>query len=111
MTAEGHQYDDDDELYELYGPDIEIHRVVQFWESIRTNNISSQDRRNVKRYEDERCHRNAVITSKIIHLGVCIAMAWARDEPFRPSKKIRHLDNEQYFDNVMCRGASEAPPL
>ena len=48
LTAEGHQYDDDDELYELYGPDIEIHRVVQLWESIRTNNISSQDRRNVK---------------------------------------------------------------
>ena len=49
-----------------------------FWKSIRTNNISDVDRDNVQRYEDEQRHRNAVITSKIIKLGLCIAKAWAR---------------------------------
>ena len=40
-----------------------------FWESIRTNNIAAEDAENVKRYEDELRHRNAIITSKIVNLG------------------------------------------
>ena len=53
-----------------------------FWESIRTNSISEKDRDNVKRYEDAQREaqrqRNAVITTQIIKLGLCIAKAWAR---------------------------------
>ena len=56
-----------------------------FWESIRTNNISEVDRDDVQRYEDEQRaaqrHRNAVITTKIVKLGLCIAKAWARSRP------------------------------
>ena len=54
-----------------------------FWESIQTNNISEADRDDVKRYEDAQRvaqrHRNAVITTKIVKLGLCIAQAWARN--------------------------------
>ena len=61
---------------------VEFNRQA-FWESIRTNNISEADRDNVKRYEDAQRavqrQRNAVITTKIIKLGVCIAKAWARN--------------------------------
>ena len=49
--------------------------------SIRTNNISAEDTENVKRYEDELRHRNAIITSKIMLLGICIAKAWKRTQP------------------------------
>lgn len=54
-----------------------------FWESIRTNNISEEDRERVTIYENERRaaqrHRNVVIASEIIKLGVCVAKAWARN--------------------------------
>ena len=54
----------------------------EFWESIRINSISETDRDNVKRYEDAQREaqrqRNAVITTQIIKLGLCIAKAWAR---------------------------------
>jgi hypothetical protein len=54
-----------------------------FWESIRTNSFSEADHDDVKRYEDTQRaaqrHRNAVITAKIVKLGLCIARAWARN--------------------------------
>ena len=44
---------------------------------IKTNNLCREDRENVKRYEDE---RSALITTKIIQLGICIALAWERNK-------------------------------
>ena len=69
-------------------PLLPLTTYLAFWQTIRTNNISSEDRENVKRYEDELRHRNAVITSKIIHLGICLAKAWARS---RPAAVAMHL--------------------
>ena len=57
----------------------------KFWEAIRTNQIYAEDRENVKRYEDEQ----AVITSMIIHLGLCIATAWARSKASTRSRWTR----------------------
>ena len=48
-----------------------------FWDMIKTNNLSREDSENVKRYEDE---RSALITTKIIQLGICIALAWERNK-------------------------------
>ena len=66
-------------------PLLPLTTYLAFWETIRTNNISSEDRENVKRYEDEQ----AVITSMIIHLGLCIATAWARSKASTRSRWTR----------------------
>ena len=74
------------------GPEYRAFDRQAFWESIRTNNFSAEDTKNLKRYEDELRHRNAVITSKIMLLGICIAKAWKRSNPFPRSRPAAAMD-------------------
>ena len=59
----------------------------EFWEAIRTNQLTELDRANIAHYEYEmgnaQRQRTVAITIRILKLGVCIATAWARSRSQR----------------------------
>ena len=83
-NATSNACDSDEDILIARARDVLRQERRCFWEDIQTNNFTTAERDSIKRYEEQQDR----ITSEIINCGVCIAMAWGRENASRRSLQL-----------------------